>query len=275
MDSSQHPDALEFPSQHKTALNPYLPSRKVSGSSDDKPFITLTYAASLDSRIAAAPGQRTLLSGAESKAMTHFLRSQHDAILVGAGTAAADDPGLNCRLRGAGGYGGRELEMQPRPIVVDPRGRWAFTQSSRLFSLVKERRGRAPFIVAAVDCLSTRKRDILSAHGGKCIIVPKSSRDDDAVRMAWRDIFRALKSEGIKSVMVEGGGDVINTLLDPADRMLIDSVIVTIAPTWLGQEGVAISPRRDGGDNELRLNNVMWLTLGQDAVLCGHPKKES
>lgn len=62
------------------------------------PFITLTYAQSIDGSIAAVRGAPTLLSGAESMKMTHVLRTMHDAILVGIGTILADNPSLNARF---------------------------------------------------------------------------------------------------------------------------------------------------------------------------------
>ncbi|ROW09585.1 hypothetical protein VMCG_02536 [Cytospora schulzeri] len=154
--------------------------------------------------LATSPGARTAISGSPTKAMTHFLRSRHDAILVGVGTAVADDPGLNCRL---------EVEMggghQPRPVVLDP-------------------------------------------------------------------IFGVMWEEGINSVMVEGGGMVINDLLLLANKGLdvIDSVIITIAPVWLGNGGVTVAPERpvDGDLRQVpgpRLTDVIWNQMGDDMVLCG------
>ncbi len=80
--------------------------------------------------------------------------------------------------------------------------------------------------------------------------------------------------------MVEGGGAVINSLLArPAGggdgvggRGVVNSVIVTVAPVWLGRGGVVVSPPRDEGrqDKEVaRLKDVRWLPLGEDVVLCG------
>jgi 2,5-diamino-6-(ribosylamino)-4(3H)-pyrimidinone 5'-phosphate reductase len=108
-------DALHYPDASRRFLIPYLPLPLPSPDTFEPlsakpatpyPHVTLTYAQSLDGAIAAAPGVQTALSGPESKAMTHYLRSQHDGILVGIGTAMADDPSLNCRLEGVGGYGG-------------------------------------------------------------------------------------------------------------------------------------------------------------------------
>lgn len=61
---------------------------------NDRPFITLTFAQSLDGKI-AKQGQQILISGKESMAMTHRLRTLHDGILVGIGTALIDNPQLN------------------------------------------------------------------------------------------------------------------------------------------------------------------------------------
>ncbi|EHK99335.1 putative 5-amino-6-(5-phosphoribosylamino)uracil reductase [Glarea lozoyensis 74030] len=116
-------DVLHYPSIHRTFLEPHLPPKTPSTASP-YPFTTLTFATSLDSQLALSPGAPTALSGPESKAMTHYLRSRHDAILIGVGTAVADNPSLNCRIEGVGGYGGEGLEGQPRPIVLDPRARW-------------------------------------------------------------------------------------------------------------------------------------------------------
>ncbi|KAJ2681449.1 2,5-diamino-6-(ribosylamino)-4(3H)-pyrimidinone 5'-phosphate reductase, partial [Coemansia spiralis] len=62
-----------------------------------RPSVTLTFAQSLDGKISRTD-RRLLLSGRDSAAMTHRLRTLHDAILVGAGTVAFDDPQLTARL---------------------------------------------------------------------------------------------------------------------------------------------------------------------------------
>lgn len=74
--------------------------------------------------------------------------------------------------------------------------------------------------------------------------------------------------------MIEGGGSIINTLLAPANASLVDSVIITIAPTWLGQGGVVVSPERVHDNNNqataaARLKDVKWKQLGDDVILCG------
>lgn len=262
-----------------------------------RPFITLTYAQSLDSAIASSPGARTALSGPATKAMTHFLRSRHDAILVGVGTAAADDPGLNCRL---------EVEMsgghQPRPVVVDPAARWEVREGSKVVQLAREGRGLGPWVLCAEGVVPDPARvAILEGVGGRYIAVEGARRgggegegeevkgdrgekeeeegeEEDGSRpvLTWDSIFGLLWEEGINSVMVEGGATVINDLLLLANEGLdvVDSVIVTIAPVWLGAGGVTVAPERpvDAHMRRVpgpRLTDVMWSQMGDDMVLCG------
>lgn len=207
--------------------------------------------------------------------MTHYLRSRHDAILIGVGTAVADNPSLNCRLEGVGGYGGMGLEGQPRPVVIDPNGRWKFTAESKIFKLCKEGRGKAPWVVMCDDAeIFKERKKLLSSIGGIYIFVPSTITEDGHKRLDWRHILKELGDEGIKSVMIEGGAGVINSLLAPEFSPLISSVIVTIAPTWLGQGGVVVCPpRRNDDEGEpvpaVRLEGAKWVPLGEDVVLCG------
>jgi diaminohydroxyphosphoribosylaminopyrimidine deaminase / 5-amino-6-(5-phosphoribosylamino)uracil reductase len=77
-----------------------------------RPYVILKMGVSADGKIAAAPGQRTTITGLETKSRVHLLRAQCDAVLVGAGTMRADQPELTCRLPG--------LENRsPRRIIVE------------------------------------------------------------------------------------------------------------------------------------------------------------
>lgn len=274
---------LHFADSDAAKLELFLPTeaRVRAAEIQGRPFVTLTFATSLDSSLALAPGTRTRLSGPESKAMTHHLRSHHDAICIGVGTAIADDPGLNCRIAGVG------LERQPRPIIIDPRGRWDLTPRSKVLEVARAGLGLAPYVITARGAVvNPQLRTLLEEHGGKLIQVAvdanrSDARGDDSERpepenheMSWESILAALLREGLRSVMIEGGGRVINSLLAPACHELVDSVIVTIAPTWLGQGSVNVSPDRvrdNKGDPvpPARLSSVSWLPLGEDVVLCG------
>ncbi|RAO68135.1 uncharacterized protein BHQ10_004147 [Talaromyces amestolkiae] len=312
--SNQPRDILYFPPSSRPFLDPYLPP-----SSDDthttkenelsRPFTTLTFATSLDSSLSLAPGVRTTLSGPQSKAMTHYLRFRHEAILVGVGTAIADDPGLNCRIEGASGYEGQpeassvefkdknhldpiqtetirqqqDLLHQPRPIIIDPNARWEPRESSKIIELVKQSKGKAPFVITSKSTSPPEEaRNLLEKYGGKYIALDTiSSAKDGAAHQHfdWTLILNVLATqENIKSIMIEGGGSIINSLLsEQRYTALIDSVIVTIAPTWLGQGGVVVSPERRVDEHGYaipasRLTDVKWYPFGEDVVLCGRIK---
>ncbi|KAF4964864.1 hypothetical protein FSARC_7255 [Fusarium sarcochroum] len=260
---------LSFPASSAAMLESRLPLATPAGASPSRPFVTLTFATSLDSSLSLAPGVRTRLSGPGSKAMTHYLRSRHAAILIGVSTLLADSPALNCRISGAA--------SQPRPIIVDPHLRWAPSHADKVLEVARLGNGLAPFVLTGVDPqrLPAANVAVLEQHGGKYIHVPAApSGPNDRMRFDWRNVFNALLQEDLSSVMVEGGGKIINSLLDPSFHDLVDSVIVTIAPTWLGQGGVVVSPDRLQDSTGVpipaaRLSDVSWHPFGEDVVLCG------
>jgi len=266
------PDTLHYPEEARAFLKPYLPPVDPVLKEGGFPHVTLTYATSMDSSLALAPGMQTPLSGPESKAMTHYLRSKHDAIVIGVGTATADDPALNCRLKGAGGYGGLGWEGQPRPVIIDPGARWMITPASKILQTVGRGKGRGPWVIMAPDfAMDPMRLDMLKYYGGKYLGL---SEFDKKWRLRWEAILKALAAEGIRSLMIEGGGMVINDLLQPENANLIDSVIVTVAPTYLGRGGVGVSPaaRHDHTGRPapaVRFQNVKWQPLGDDVVMCG------
>jgi 2,5-diamino-6-(ribosylamino)-4(3H)-pyrimidinone 5'-phosphate reductase len=251
-------ETLHFPAEQAAKLEQYLPQK------GSDLHLTLTFATSLDSAISLRPGVQTALSGPESKAMTHYLRSKHKAILIGVGTAIADDPGLNCRIEGS--------TSQPRPVIVDPRARWPLNSELKVIRLAREGKGLAPFVIVSSAAMVADQSDKdLKDWGGKYIKVPERAGGG----FSWSHIMQILKSEGLDSVMVEGGGTVINSLLWEENLEYINSVILTIAPTWLGKGGVVVSPDRDRGEQgnvpAARLRDVKWCPLGEDVVLCGRP----
>ena len=274
-------NTLRYPDHAREFLELYLPSiQSPKASSRTTPHVTLTYASSLDSRISLAPGLQTALSGPESKAMTHYLRSRHDAILIGVRTAIADDPSLNCRLEGAGGYGGIGWSQQPRPIIVDPQARLHIRPNMNMLKIVAEGRARAPWIVVAPGAmLHPTAVSTLKAHGGEYLMVHDYQPEGQG--MNWEGIFGILFNEGIKSIMIEGGGIVISELLKARYAHLVDSVIITIAPTFLGKGGVQVSPDSDfsgeqGRPVASRLREVKWQPMGaEDVVMCGKLREES
>ena len=215
-----------------------------------RPFVTLSYAQSLDGSIAARPGRPLALSGSKSMALTHGLRAAHDGILVGIGTLLADNPRLNVRL----------VEGQdPQPIVVDSRLR--FPPYANLL-----RNCRVPWIATSEDADKERQA-ALEQIGARVLRLPPAAN-------GWVDLtalLRYLGEMGLNSLMVEGGAQIITSFL--AAR-LVDQVVLTIAPMlvgglrvmdYLGQAQVSCFPR---------LRRVSYQRLGEDLVLRGEPHWE-
>jgi GTP cyclohydrolase II len=117
-----------------------------------RPFLTLSYAQSLDGSIADRPGRPLALSGSQSMALTHGLRAAHEAILVGIGTVLADNPRLNVRL-----VAGKD----PQPVVVDSRLR--FPPYANLL-----KNGRTPWIATCEDA-DWERQESLEGAGAKVL----------------------------------------------------------------------------------------------------------
>lgn len=266
-------DTLQYPQHARAFLEPYLPDPKLNAVRT-RPHVTLTWASSLDSRLTQVPGVQVAISGPETKAMTHYLRSRHEAVVIGVATAIADDPALNCRLANPTGYGGLPVEQQPRPIIIDPHARLHIRPEMKILRTAAEGRGKAPWVVVAPGAmLHPLAVSTLKAHGGEYLMI--NDYHPQAGGLNWAGIFNVLFREGIKSVMVEGGGIVLSELLRLRHAYMIDSVVMTIAPTFFGKAGVAVSPDPTfdaaGRPIATRLRNVRWQPMGDsDVVLCGH-----
>ena len=176
---------------------------------EGRPLVHLKLATSLDGRIATAAGDSKWLTGEAARAEAHRLRATHDAVLVGAGTARADNPDLTCRLPGLAKY-------SPVRIVLDSRA--SLPPSSKLGQTA---RSTPVWLV----CLETARTEALQACGVEII------------RMAEMDaaaILRELGQRQITRLLVEGGGEVASSFLK-AD--LVDRISVFRAGAVLGGDG--------------------------------------
>jgi len=178
-----------------------------------RPRVTLKLATSLDGRIATASGESQWITGEEARAEGHRLRASHDAILVGIGTALADDPQLTVRLPGLD-------DRQPVRIVMDSRQRLA--PGSRLVLSARQ----SPVVVLTVQlpapALVRAGVEVIQVHAGK-----------DG-RPSMKHALTELRGRGLISLLVEGGGEVAASFLrDNA----VDRLEWFRAPVLLGAEG--------------------------------------
>ena len=257
-------ERLTFSSAEAECIDEYLPSR----SSFHGVHLTLTWAASLDSFLSSAARERTIISGPQSKAMTHYLRLRHDAILIGYRTAIADDPALNCRLAGV------SLAQQPRPIVIDPWLEWEIEKNTQLCRLAANGSGKKPTVICCAEALAAlseqRRQKLENAHVTLLAVATEQShklhglQEHRRVRLPLAGVLEKIEEMGCRSVMVEGGARLLNSFLEQHSG-LVDSIIITLAPKWLGaREGKArVEPLQSIGP----LANAQWLPMGNDVVL--------
>ncbi|MEO0485223.1 MAG: bifunctional diaminohydroxyphosphoribosylaminopyrimidine deaminase/5-amino-6-(5-phosphoribosylamino)uracil reductase RibD [Pseudomonadota bacterium] len=180
-----------------------------------RPLITLKLASSFDGRIATASGESQWITGPAARRGVHGARSVHDAVLVGAGTARADDPSLT--VRGLG------VSHQPVRIVASRRLDVP-TQSALAVSA-----GKVPVWMVHGPKPDADRRAALAAAGVEMIEVPVEGGQLDVVAMA-----QALGAAGLTSVFCEGGGALAASLLNAG---LVDRLIGYTAGVALGAEG--------------------------------------
>ena len=176
-----------------------------------RPLVTLSYAQSMDGCITTRRGASLALSCEESKFLTHQLRAAHDGILVGIGTVLADDPRLTARMVGG---------PHPQPVILD--GNLRIPHNSRLLS----RPDSKPWLVCG-DGTAAEDWHRLEEIGVRVIAVPI----DQQGYLDLDQTLRVLFELGMVSLMVEGGARVIASFLR---RRLVDQVVVTVSPVWVG-----------------------------------------
>ena len=178
------------------------------------PFVTLKLAATLDGKIASASGDARWISNAESRRSVHRLRSQVDAVLVGAQTVRTDDPQLTCRIpRG----------RDPWRVVLDSRLR--IPLSAQVLHL----RDPQKTIIATSAAASPTKARAIEALGVKVWRLPARQG-----KVSWLPLLKKLARFGIVSVMIEGGATVASSALK---AKIVDKVIFFYAPKIIGGDG--------------------------------------
>ena len=227
---------------HGRVLNPAF-FHRLEGAG--RPYLALKLALGLDGGIAAARGLRTAVSGPEAGSYTHRLRAGFEAVMVGSGTAEADDPLLTVRQ-------GPEPRNPPVRLVLDTLARKVTTEAALLRDL--------PEAQVHLFCGPGAPRDRtgpLRDAGVRIHRVPAGRKG-----LELGAVLRVCWEEGITSILCEGGGRLAGSLLE-TDR--VDRLYLYLAPRFLGPEAVPAFPFQARPPGARRIVTVD--ALGRDAVV--------
>ena len=216
------------------------------------PFVVAKFAMSLDGKIAARSGDSRWISNETSRREAHRLRAEADAVMIGVGTALADDPRLTVRGVPLG------ARAQPLRVVVDSAGRIPAGAAM----LAEE--GRT---LVAVASLEAARR--IEASGAEAIVVAGADGRVDLPRL-----LAELGARNVMSLLVEGGATLHGALF--ADG-LVDKVVAFVAPIVIGG---ADAPGPVGGAgaervaDAIRLADATYAEMDGDLMITGYPARE-
>ncbi len=212
-----------------------------------RPFVTVSYAQSIDGSIAARDRTPLRISNQASMTLTHRLRSVFDSILVGIETVLADNPQLSVRLVEG---------SNPQPVVLDTHLRTP--PNARLLQRMDVR----SWLVSAGTNPAERVTAI--TRTGASVL---TCRPDARGRVDLRDLGGLLHERGIRSLMVEGGARVITSFIR---ARMVDLFVITISPVLIGGLQV-VDPTPTGLSPNLRLKNPYYDQMEGDLVLWARP----
>jgi len=215
-----------------------------------RPWIIAKWAMTLDGKIASRTGDSQWISGESSRALVHELRGRVDGIMVGIGTAIADDPLLNARPAG--------LRTATR-IVVDRLARLPVT--SKLMQTAHE----IPVLLAVSEAAPAERLSALRAMGADVVIVAT----DSAGHVSLPALLQELGRRRWTHLLVEGGGSLLGGLFDQA---LIDEVYAFVSPKLIGGRD-AVAPLGGLGhelmSQAVALRHVTTRQLDNDILIHG------
>jgi diaminohydroxyphosphoribosylaminopyrimidine deaminase/5-amino-6-(5-phosphoribosylamino)uracil reductase len=222
------------------------------------PYTTLKAAVTLDGKTATAAGHSQWISGTKSREYVHRLRAQSGAVMVGIGTALADNPQLTARLTSP-------PPRQPLRVIVDSHLRTP--ENSRAVQLSSP---AAPLLIVTTDQVSPAAPAAIEREGVETLQLPSIDGRVDLCAM-----MKALADRQIISVLVEGGGELNAALLRAG---LAHSVLFFVAPMLFGGR---TAPTAVGGvgveavSDAVRLKDVKVRRFGLDYAFEGEIVKLS
>lgn len=221
-----------------------------------RPYVVLKSAMTLDGKIASNIGASRWITGPIARAYVHRLRARLGAVMVGIGTALADDPMLDIRRV----HSAKPAGPPPLRIVADSRLRLPL--DARLVRTARE----APLLVACRDDADPAKVAALRAAGADVAAIPSEGRGVDIAIL-----MEELGARGVSGILLEGGGELAFSALDAG---AVDEVITFVAPKILGGREAPTPVEGAGYATPAGALAVAGLTArrcGPDVLLSGRP----
>ncbi|MBU3000488.1 bifunctional diaminohydroxyphosphoribosylaminopyrimidine deaminase/5-amino-6-(5-phosphoribosylamino)uracil reductase RibD [Roseovarius nubinhibens] len=183
---------------------------------EGRPWVTLKLASSFDGRIATASGHSQWITGPEARQRVHEFRARHDAVMVGAGTARADNPMLTVR--------GLDVPRQPVRVVVSRR------LDVPLMSELARTASEVPVWMCHGPDADRSLREAWQGLGAELVECRLHGR-----QLEIGSVLQALGERGLTRVFCEGGGALAASLLSAG---LVDELIGFTAGVVIGAEGL-------------------------------------
>jgi diaminohydroxyphosphoribosylaminopyrimidine deaminase / 5-amino-6-(5-phosphoribosylamino)uracil reductase len=213
-----------------------------------RPWVLFKSAMTLDGKVATRTGDSKWISSDASREIAHRWRASVDAVVVGIGTALADDPQLTARIPG--------VVRQPRRVVFDATARLPLESQ-----LVQQAPG-IPLTVVASRAAPRSATDALESAGAE-VIVATGQHEPARVRSA----LDQLGDQGVASVLLEGGPHLAGAFLDAGE---IDEVRLFLAPLLLGGSAARDPLEGEGVERiseALRALTLECATVGEDVLI--------
>ena len=217
------------------------------------PFVHLKLACSLDGKIATRTGDSRWVAGEESRARAHHLRHEYDAIMIGTGTALADNPLLTDRS-------GKERRRPLVRVVLDERLQLGPNSKLALTA------GEAPVLVFTSKEADDAAAAKLSMRGVEVFRVDGGSRN-------LRAVLEEIGRRSLQSILLEGGGKIAGAFLD---AKLVSKATFFIAPIIIGGLDAPSAVAGKGAErmaDAIRLRDVEIIPRGQDIEVTGYPRR--
>jgi len=217
-----------------------------------RPWVLFKSAMTLDGKVATRTGDSKWISGEDSRGLAHRWRASVDAVVVGIGTALADDPQLTARPEGLP----TEPENQPRRVVFDSLAR--VPPSSQLAAAAAE----IPLTVVVSRAAARADTDALEAAGVQVLV---ATGENEPARV--RSGLDQLGALGVASVLLEGGPHLAGAFLDAGE---IDEIRLFLAPLLLGGSAARDPLEGEGVERiseAMRALSMSCETVGEDLLI--------